>query len=119
MVPTLEEIETLDVDVDGYTFNPSLYRKLGAHDYLEFSKKISKKIQLKPISIEVIGDTHEECLRQAKIINKISDNIWVKIPISFTNGSTTKDLVKNLIEEELNLTLLLFLQLIKLKKLTV
>ena len=113
--PTLEEIEILDSDVNGYTFNPSLFRKLGATDYLEFSKKISKKIQLKPISIEVIGDTHDECLRQAKIINKISNNIWVKIPISFTNGSTTKNLVKNLIEEgvKLNITAIFTINQIK------
>ena len=51
--PTLEEIENLKVD--GYTFNPSLYKKLGATDYLDFSKKISNKIKSKPISIEVIG----------------------------------------------------------------
>ena len=44
--PTLDEIKMLDNDVDGYTFNPSLFRKLGANDYLEFSRKISKTIQL-------------------------------------------------------------------------
>tara|TARA_Y100000389_G_C17434300_1_gene504549 strand:+ start:605 stop:1288 length:684 start_codon:yes stop_codon:yes gene_type:complete len=103
--PTLDEIKMLDNDVDGYTFNPSLFRKLGANDYLEFSRKISKTIQSKPISIEVIGDTHDECLRQAKVINKISDNIWVKIPISFTDGSTTKNLIKNLIEEDIKLNI--------------
>ncbi len=103
--PNFEEIKILDVEVDGYTFNPSLFRKLGADDYLEFSRKISKTIQSKPISIEVIGDTHDECLRQAKVIDKISDNIWVKIPISFTNGSTTKNLIRNLIDEEIKLNI--------------
>jgi transaldolase len=103
--PTFDEIKIMDGEVDGYTFNPSLFRKLGANDYLEFSKKISQTIQSKPISIEVIGDTHEDCLRQAKVLNKISDNIWVKIPISFTDGSTTKNLVKNLIEEDIKLNI--------------
>ena len=45
--PTLEEIEILDSDVNGYTFNPSLFRKLGATDYLEFSKKNLKKNTIK------------------------------------------------------------------------
>ena len=111
--PTLDEIENLNVD--GYTFNPSLYKKLGATDYLDFSKKISTKITLKPISIEVIGDTHDECLRQGKIINKISNNIWVKVPITYTNGKSTKELIACLVEEgvKLNITAIFTIDQIK------
>lgn len=111
--PTLEEIKTLKVD--GYTFNPSLYKLLGADDYLKFSDKISKEIKTKPISIEVIGDSHEECYRQAKIINKIADNIWVKIPISYTNGKTTKKLINDLVNEgiKLNITAIFTIEQIK------
>lgn len=111
--PTLEEIKILEVD--GYTFNPSLYKSLGAEDYLKFSDKISKEIKLKPISIEVIGDSHEECFRQAKIIDKIADNIWVKIPISYTNGKTTKKLINDLVNEgiKLNITAIFTIEQIK------
>ncbi len=111
--PTLEEIKTLDVD--GYTFNPSLYKSLGAEDYLKFSDKISKEIKSKPISIEVIGDDYEECFRQAKIIDKIADNIWVKIPISYTNGKTTKKLINDLVNEgiKLNITAIFTIDQIK------
>ena len=111
--PTLEEIKILKVD--GYTFNPSLYKSLGADDYLKFSDKISKEIKLKPISIEVIGDSHEECFRQAKIINKIADNIWVKIPITYTNGKTTKKLINDLVNEgiKLNITAIFTIEQIK------
>ena len=42
--PTLEEIDELNVD--GYTFNPSVYKKLGASNYIYFSKKIANKISL-------------------------------------------------------------------------
>ena len=105
--PTLEEIKILKVD--GYTFNPSLY------NYLKFSDKISKEIKLKPISIEVIGDSHEECFRQAKIIDKIADNIWVKIPITYTNGKTTKKLINDLVNEgiKLNITAIFTIEQIK------
>ena len=34
--PTLQEIKELKVD--GYTFNPSLYKKLGAKNYIDFTK---------------------------------------------------------------------------------
>lgn len=111
--PTFEEIEKLKVD--GYTFNPSLYKKLGAKDYIEFSKDILKKIPKKPISIEVIGDNYNECLREAKIINKLSENIWVKIPITFTNGSSTAKLISSLVEEgiKLNITAIFAIEQVK------
>ena len=111
--PTFEEIEKLEVD--GYTFNPSLYKKLGAKNYIEFSKGILKKIPKKPISIEVIGDNYNECLREAKIINKLSENIWVKIPITFTNGSSTAKLISSLVEEgiKLNITAIFAIEQVK------
>jgi transaldolase len=111
--PTFEEIEKLKVD--GYTFNPSLYKKLGAKNYIEFSKDILKKIPKKPISIEVIGDNYNECLREAKIINKLSENIWVKIPITFTNGSSTAKLISSLVEEgiKLNITAIFAIEQVK------
>ena len=101
--------------VDGYTFNPSIYKSLGAEDYLKFSDKISKEIKLKPISIEVIGDSHEECFRQAKILDKIADNIWVKIPISYTNGKSTKKLINDLVNDgiKLNITAIFTIEQIK------
>ncbi len=101
--PTLNEIDSLNVD--GYTFNPSLYKKLGATDYLNFSKKISTKVKSKPISIEVIGDSYDECLRQGKIINDIADNIWVKIPITYTDGRSTKKLIEKLVNENVKLNI--------------
>ena len=37
--PTLQEIKAFK-NVDGYTFNPSLCKKLEAKDYIEFTKKL-------------------------------------------------------------------------------
>jgi len=101
--PTFNEIDKLKVD--GYTFNPSLYKKLGAKDYLEFSKQIIKKIPKKPISIEVIGDSYEECLREAKVLSKLSSNIYIKIPITFTNGASTVKLISSLANEKIKLNI--------------
>lgn len=111
--PTLEEIDELNVD--GYTFNPSLYKKLGASNYIDFSKKIANKIKNKSVSVEVIGDDEDECIRQGRIISKIAENISVKIPITFTNGSSTKNLISELVKEEikLNITAIFTLDQIK------
>ena len=111
--PTLEEIDELNVD--GYTFNPSLYKKLGASNYIDFSKKIANKIKNKSVSVEVIGDDEDECIRQGRIISKIAENISVKIPITFTNGLSTKNLISELVKQEikLNITAIFTLDQIK------
>ena len=39
--PTSEQInQEYPLKIDGYTFNPSLFKKNGAKDYLEYSKKL-------------------------------------------------------------------------------
>ena len=73
-----EEIKR--IKADGYTFNPSLYRKLGAKNYINFSKQILKKIKYKHVSLEVIADDEKNCFRQAflhslKVSFKISSKI--------------------------------------------
>ena len=42
--PKIDEIEiNLPIKVNGYTFNPSLFRKNNAENYLSYSKEILKK----------------------------------------------------------------------------
>lgn len=110
----LEEIKDF-MQYDGFTFNPSLFKKLGAKDYLDFTKKIISQTKNKPVSIEVFADDEDTCYRQAKIINKLNTNIFVKIPITYTNGKSTKMLIKKLAEEDvkLNITAIFTLNQIK------
>jgi transaldolase len=112
--PEIKNIKDF-LDFDGFTFNPSLYRKLGAKDYLEFSKEIIKQTKDKPISIEVFADDHESCLYQANKINELSENIYVKIPITYTNGDSTIKLIQKLSEDgiKLNITAIFTLDQIK------
>lgn len=113
--PTEKEIKKLINLVDGFTFNPSLLKKLGAKNYLGYAKKIIKKCKNKPVSIEVIADKHNEMIRQAKIINELGKNVYVKIPITFTNGKSTIKVIKNLNDEgiKLNITAIFTLNQIK------
>ena len=93
--PNLEEINsTYKINIDGYTFNPSLFKKNGATNYLDYSKKILKKCPDKPVSLEVFDDDKDGMIRQGKILQNLSDNVYVKIPITFTNGETTLQVIK-------------------------
>ena len=110
----LDEIKNFK-EYDGFTFNPSLFKKLGAKDYLTFTKEIINETKDKPLSIEVFADDEDSCFKQAKIISKLSNFIYVKIPITYTNGKTTKNLIKRLAGEDikLNITAIFTLNQIK------
>ena len=71
--PTLQEIKAFK-NVDGYTFNPSLCKKLEAKDYIEFTKKLINETNDKPISIEVIADDDENCIMNSSHHNNISNH---------------------------------------------
>ena len=66
--------------VKGFTTNPSLIRKAGAKDYLNYCKKIIKVCKNKPVSLEVFGDNYNQMKKQGLILNDLGKNIYVKIP---------------------------------------
>ena len=72
--------------VKGFTTNPSLMRKAGAKNYKNYSLKLLKICDRKPISLEVFADSADHMLRQAKIINSWGKNIYVKIPVVNSRG---------------------------------
>ena len=92
--------------VSGFTTNPSLMRLAGAKNYKNYSLKILKVCKKKPISFEVFGDTHNQMLRQAKIINSWGQNVYVKIPVVNSKGFFSGKVISVLSKEgvKLNIT---------------
>ena len=72
--------------VSGFTTNPSLMKQSGAKNYKNYSLKLLKVCKKKPISLEVFGDTFDQMLRQAMIINSWGKNVYVKIPVANSKG---------------------------------
>tara|TARA_Y200000002_G_scaffold371371_1_gene367940 strand:- start:1621 stop:2322 length:702 start_codon:yes stop_codon:yes gene_type:complete len=114
--PSIEQIkENHKIQIDGYTFNPSLFKKNGAKDYLEYSRKILSECSNKPVSLEVFADDEENMIKQAKILNNLGTNIYVKIPIVYTNGKSTYNVIEVLSKEKikLNITAIFLIEQIK------
>ena len=104
--PTLEEMKnSSDSKVSGYTFNPTLFRNLGVDNYLNHSKVIQIASDNKPISLEVIGDTFDEMVFQAEKLFSLGQNVYVKIPITYTSGKTTLGVIEHLIAKNINLNI--------------
>lgn len=92
--------------VSGFTTNPSLMRLAGAKNYKNYSKKLLKVCNKKPISLEVFADTPEQMLKQANIINSWGKNVYVKIPVVNSKGLFSGSIINRLSNEgvKLNIT---------------
>ena len=102
--PKLDEIpKKFEIEVDGYTFNPSLFKKNGAKNYLDYCNEIIKTCGDKPVSLEVIADDENNIIRQAKKLNSLGKNVYVKVPIVYRNGKSTKNAIKKLIKLNIKL----------------
>ena len=104
------------IEIDGFTFNPSIFKNHGAKDYLEYSKQLVSKSKNKPISLEVFADNKKEMIDQANILNKLGKNIFIKIPITYTNQEFTVDVLKSLVEEDIKINLTAIFTLEQIKK---
>lgn len=87
---------SLENKVDGFTTNPSLIRATGITDYKWFAHDVLAAIKTKPISFEVVTDDLATMERQARTIASWADNIYVKIPVTLTDGTSTLQLASYL-----------------------
>jgi len=95
--------------ISGFTTNPTLIRKAGITNYKGFAKNVLEEIKDMPISFEVFSDDPEIMEKEAREISSWGKNVYVKIPVTFTNGIATTNLIKKLSEDgiKLNVTAIL------------
>ena len=95
--------------IRGLTTNPTLMRKAGINDYESFAKSVLEVVKDKPISFEVFSDEFPEMRRQAHKINGWQSNVYVKIPITNTQGDSAISLIQDLAQDgvRLNITAIL------------
>jgi transaldolase len=101
--------------IKGLTTNPTLMMKAGIKNYEQFAKEILLEIKDKPISFEVFSDDFEEMESQALKIASWGENVYVKIPITNTNGISSSKLIKNLSKNKVkvNVTAVMTIEQVK------
>jgi transaldolase len=82
--------------IRGFTTNPTLMRAAGVTDYEAFARDILEEISDRPISFEVFAGDPPEMRRQALLIASWAENVYVKIPITTTDGESVLSLVADL-----------------------
>lgn len=85
--------------VKGFTTNPALLAKAGVTDYSDFAKQVLEVIGDMPVSFEILSDDFTEMERQAIQISNWGPNVWVKIPITNTQGKSSGNLIEKLADD--------------------
>jgi transaldolase len=98
--------------IAGFTTNPTLMRKAGVEDYRRFAHEALDVIDNRPISFEVFSDDLSEMVAQGREIASWGPNVFVKIPVSTTDGTSTVDVVRELSHDgvQVNVTALMTLR---------
>jgi len=116
--PSLEEIKRYWDSADGFTFNPTLFKSMGVVNYLNHCRQLCEIANGKPLSLEVTADDHSGMIRQAKQLSDLTANVWVKVPITFCDGSTTKYVVEELHNAGINVNVTAVFSLEQVKELS-
>jgi transaldolase len=82
--------------IKGYTTNPTLMRAAGVSDYEKFARRVLEVVTEAPISFEVFADDWDGMERQARKITTWGTNVFVKIPITNTQGESSAKVMKRL-----------------------
>lgn len=89
--------------VRGLTTNPTLMHKAGIRDYRRFAEEVLAEIKDKPISFEVFSDNLEEMISQGLEIASWGENVNVKIPVTNTEGLSTRPVIEYLSRQGVSL----------------
>lgn len=95
--------------IGGFTTNPTLLRKAGVEDYETFGREMLTVVGDRPVSFEVFADDPTEIEQQALKLASWGENVFVKIPVTTTDGTSTATTVSRLADSgvQLNVTALM------------
>jgi transaldolase len=95
--------------IAGFTTNPTLMRKAGITDYETFGRRALEIVGGRPVSFEVFADDARDMVRQARKLAAWGENVYVKIPVTDTAGTSTGGVVRELTGDgvKLNVTALM------------
>jgi transaldolase len=101
-----------DPAIRGFTTNPTLMRAAGVADYEGFAREAAALVAPRPLSLEVFADDFAGMRAQAGRLAAFGANVYVKIPVTDTQGQGSEALIRALVAEgvRLNVTALLTLE---------
>jgi transaldolase len=89
--------------IAGFTTNPSLMKAAGVRDYKQFATTVLAVIPDRPVSFEVTADEPDEIERQARQLALWGPNVYVKVPITDTQGMSLTPTINRLAHDGIKL----------------
>jgi transaldolase len=89
--------------VVGFTTNTSFMKADGKLNYREFMDTHRVSINERPISLQLFSDDYDEAYEQAKQISSLGTNVYVKVPVINSSGAYNKQLITNILEDNINI----------------
>ncbi len=102
--------------IKGFTTNPSLMKLSGAKNYKNYSLKLLKASNNKPISFEVFADEFDLMINQANKIKMWGNNVYVKIPVVNTKGFFSGKVIRVLNQNRVKLNITAVYKVSQVKK---
>jgi len=101
----IASIERLAADprIKGFTTNPTLMRAAGVSDYRGFARDVLNLVPNRPVCFEVFADDLATMGDQAREIASWGRNIYVKVPVSTTQGESCGPVIAALSSEGIRL----------------
>lgn len=101
--------------IKGFTTNATLIRKAGVGDYRAFARAVLEAIPAHPVCLGVLSDEFEEMRREALEISSWGRNVYVKVPVTNTAGTSAAPVIRDLTRAgvRLNVTALLTLEQVR------
>lgn len=101
-----------DPRIKGFTTNPTLMRAAGVTDYRAFAYDLLKLVPTRPVCFEVFADDLPTMADQAREIASWGENVFVKVPVSTTQGESCTPIVAALSGEgvKLNVTAIMTIE---------
>ncbi len=82
--------------IAGFTTNPSLLKKAGVSDYAAYGRELVAALPDRHISFEVFCDDIPEMVAQARVITTWGKNVYVKLPVTNSQGEPLFEAVRSL-----------------------
>ena len=105
--------------IQGLTTNPTLMKKAGIINYEKFARDVLLRISDKPISFEVFSDDLNEMVIQARKISSWGSNVYVKIPITNTQGISTLPIIETLTQENIKINVTAIMTVDQVKEISI
>lgn len=85
--------------IRGVTTNPTIMRAAGVTDYYKAAVDLITAAAGKPLSFEVFADGEEAMYREAMAVASWAPNVYVKVPVTNTQGIFSGSVIERLTDE--------------------